>query len=184
MVIRCVLIRFIYFQPVNVILIVIFFPLLILYLEHLYLFFLVFILQYSLYDTTDRGQLAAGSFTTEIYCAKKSEFWLSMSYNQDMLRIDPYWFHRNCHGDKRDFFGYHWEKLLDIEGARLHWGKWLPTPGQKFENGVTFNLDFLKGAYDKMQDWLDLREKMDPHQVFVNKYWRGILELPNNSTTS
>ena len=102
-----------------------------------------------------------------------------MSYNQDMLRIDPYWFHHNCHGDKREFFGNFWNELLDIEGARLHWGKWLPTPGQTFENGVTFNLDFLKGAYDKMQDWLKKRDEMDPDQVFVNKYWRGILEIPS-----
>lgn len=102
-----------------------------------------------------------------------------MSYQQDMLRIDPYWFHYNSFGNKRDFFGYVWNALLGIKGARLHWGKYLPTPKQNFENGVTFDLDFLKKAYTQMGLWLKKREEMDPHQVFVNKYWRGILDIPH-----
>ena len=37
------------------------------------------------------NQKAANNFATEIYGAKSSPFWLSMSYRQDMLRVDPYW---------------------------------------------------------------------------------------------
>ena len=32
-----------------------------------------------------------------------------------------------------------------------------------------------------MDDWLKLREKMDPNQVFVSDYWRKILEIPAKS---
>jgi len=32
-----------------------------------------------------------------------------------------------------------------------------------------------------MDDWLKLREEMDPDQVFVSEYWRGILEIPAKS---
>ena len=125
------------------------------------------------------NQKAAGNFATEIYGAKESPFWLSMSYNQKMVRVDPYWWHGNK-GDKREYFSYFWDVLMDITGTRLHWGKYLPLPGQKCGN-TTFNLAYLKSVYPKMDDWLKFREEMDPDQVFVSDYWRGILEIPAKS---
>ena len=124
----------------------------------------------------ENNQKAANNFATEIYGAKESPFWLSMSYNQKMVRVDPYWWAYNK-GDKRQFFSYFWDVLLDIPETRLHWGKYLPLPGQKCGN-TTFNLAYLKSVYPKMDDWLKMREQMDPEQVFVTEYWRGILELP------
>ena len=97
-----------------------------------------------------------------------------------MLRIDPYWFHWNVYDKKRKFYSHVWDKLLEIEGARLHWGKYLPLPGQQCGK-ITFNLHYLREAYDKMDDWLEKRKEVDPDQVFVNKYWRGILEIPNKA---
>ena len=122
------------------------------------------------------NQQACNNLATEMYGAKETPFWLSMSYNQKMVRVDPYWWAYNK-GDKRKFFSYFWDVLLDIPGTRLHWGKYLPLPGQKYGN-TTFNLDYLKKVYPKMDDWLKMREKMDPDQVFVNDYWRDILEIP------
>jgi len=118
------------------------------------------------------NQKACGNLPTEIYGAKESPFWLSMSYNQKMVRVDPYWWHYNK-GDKRQFFSYFWDVLLDIPGTRLHWGKYLPHPNQVCGKS-TFNLAYLKGVYPKMAHWLKMREKMDPDQVFVTKYWRDI----------
>ena len=80
-------------------------------------------------------------------------------------------------GDKRKFFSYFWDALLEIPRSRLHWGKYLPLPGQKCGN-ITFNLAYLKNVYQKMDDWLKMREKMDPNQVFVTDSWRRILEIP------
>ena len=120
---------------------------------------------------------AAGNFATEIYGAKKSDFWLSMSYGEDMVRIDPYWFHWNS-GDKREFFTNFWNALLPLdEHVRLHWGKWLPEPGQ-ICGGKAFNLAYLKTAFPKMEEWLKLREIYDPKNVFLTDYWRKILEIP------
>ena len=121
------------------------------------------------------NQQACGNLPTEIYGAKESPFWLSMSYNQKMVRVDPYWWHYNK-GDKRKFFSYFWGVLLDIPGTRLHWGKNLPRPGQVCGKSI-FNLAYLKGVYPKMDDWLKMRERMDPDQVFVTKYWGDILEI-------
>ena len=125
------------------------------------------------------NQKACNNFATEIYGAKETPFWLSMSYNQKMVRVDPYWWAYNK-GDKREFFSYFWDVLLDIPGTRLHWGKYLPLPGQRCGN-TTFNLAYLKSVYPKMDDWLKMREKMDPDQVFLTDYWRGILEIPRKS---
>ncbi|CAH3138559.1 unnamed protein product [Pocillopora meandrina] len=121
------------------------------------------------------NQKAANNFATEIYGAKSSPFWLSMSYQQDMVRVDPYWWAYNK-GDARTFFSYFWDILLEIPGTRLHWGKYLPLPGQKCGN-TTFNADYLKSVYPKMDDWLKLREQHDPDQVFMTDYWRGILGI-------
>jgi len=121
-------------------------------------------------------QQACNNFATEIYGAKESPFWLSMSYGQNMVRVDPYWWAYNM-GDKRKFFSYFWNVLLDIPGTRLHWGKYLPRPDETYGN-TTFNLAYLKSVYPKMDDWLKMREMMDPDQVFVTDYWRGILEIP------
>ena len=126
-----------------------------------------------------KNQQACGNLPTEIYGAKESPFWLSMSYNQKMVRVDPYWWDYNK-GDKRQFFSYFWDVLLDIPGTRLHWGKYLPHPGQPCGKS-TFSLAYLKGVYPKMDHWLKMREKMDPDQVFVTKYWRDILEIPSPS---
>lgn len=125
------------------------------------------------------NQKAAGNFAVEIYGAKKSPFWLSMSFNQDMVRVDPYWWAYNK-GDLRTFFSYFWDILIDIPGTRLHWGKYLPLPGQKCGN-TTFNADHLKLVYPKMNEWLQLREEYDPDQVFVSEYWRGILDIKPKS---
>lgn len=122
-----------------------------------------------------KNQKAANNFATEIYGAKKSPFWLSMSYDQDMVRVDPYWWAFNK-GDPRVFFSYFWDVLLDIPGARLHWGKYLPLPGQKCGK-TTFNSEYLKSVYPKMNEWLKLRQEMDPGQVFVTEYWRGVLDI-------
>ena len=123
-----------------------------------------------------KDQQACNNLATEIYGAKETSFWLSMSYKRKMVRVDPYWWAHNK-GDKRKFFSYFWDVLLDIEGTRLHWGKYLPLHGQKCGN-TTFNLAYLISVYPKMKEWLKMREKMDPHQVFVTDYWRKILEIP------
>lgn len=97
-----------------------------------------------------------------------------------MVRIDAYWWVYNK-GDKREFFSYFWDALLDIRRTHLHWGKYLPLPGQKCGN-TAFNLLYLKSVYRKLDNWLKLRDEMDPDQVFVTEYWRSILEIPSSKS--
>ena len=117
-----------------------------------------------------------GSITTEVYASKASPFWLSMSYGRDVVRLDKLRYAYDS-GSPSDYYKYFWEALMGVKGMRFHWGKWMPENGQTFDN-VTFNLAFLKNAYPKLEQWLVLREQMDPDQVFVSDYWRSIFEIP------
>jgi D-arabinono-1,4-lactone oxidase len=117
----------------------------------------------------------AGNFATEIYATKASPFWLSPAYQQDVIRIDPYWWAHNK-GDARQFFEPFWQALLDIKGARLHWGKYLPTLNQHYQSRP-FNHAFIRQAYPKFDDWLALRARLDPKQIFLSDYWRDIFAI-------
>jgi len=37
-----------------------------------------------------------GSFSCEVYAAKSSRFWMSPSYQADVIRIDVFWFALQC----------------------------------------------------------------------------------------
>ena len=113
--------------------------------------------------------LNAGTFSCEIYAAQANQFWLSPSYKTDVVRIDVFWFGNNI-GNPADYFSKFWKRLAKFK-FRPHWGKYLPAPGS--EQGVAY----LKSLYPKWQDWKDLRQKMDPDQVFVNDYWRAQLDI-------
>lgn len=122
-----------------------------------------------------KDQKVAGNYGTEIYGAKKSEFWLSHSYNHNVVRVNPYWFVFQD-GHPRRFFNNFWEVFLSVEGIRFHWAMFLPEPGKMY-GGTKFDLKFLKKSYPKLDEWLEERERMDPDQVFVTEYWRKIFEI-------
>jgi hypothetical protein len=119
---------------------------------------------------------AAGNFIVELYAAKQSPLWLSPAFGHNAFRVDLYWWDKN-HGDINQYFSLFWEKLLDIPGARLHWGKYLPIPGQQYGDKV-FESDVIYRNYPLFNKWLTLREVMDPQQLFVTDYWRSILNIP------
>ena len=117
----------------------------------------------------------ASNFAVELYGARRSPFWLSPSFDRDVLRVDVFWWAYNL-GDPRKHFGFFWDALLDLDGARLHWGKQLPEVGRKCGN-IVFNPAFLKARYDRFDDWLAIRADMDPDAVFLTSYWKSILGL-------
>jgi D-arabinono-1,4-lactone oxidase len=120
-------------------------------------------------------QAAAGNFAVELYGAKRSPFWLSAAYAQDVIRVDPYWWAYNF-GSPEAYFTRYWKRLLDVKGARFHWGKYLPTPGLKYGQ-TRFGLDYLRSVYPRLDDWLALRRELDPRGVFLTDYWRRTFEL-------
>jgi len=119
---------------------------------------------------------ACGNFGCEVYSAKRSPYWMSMSYGRDVIRIDPYWFEYNLFGNINDFFTLYWNKLLNIETARLHWGKHFPKFGTKFSN-YTIGPDYVRKSYPRFDDWLALRQKYDPQNIFVTSYWKQMFGL-------
>jgi D-arabinono-1,4-lactone oxidase len=123
------------------------------------------------------SQEAAGNFACEIYGATASPYWLSPSHAGPVVRIDPYWWNHNPFGSPEKYFTLFWEQLLPIESARLHWGKFLPKPGQRL-GSITFNREWIEAAYPRFLDWLALREEFDPKQTFVTRYWRDLLGIP------
>ena len=106
------------------------------------------------------GFLATGTHATEIYVAKKSPYWLSPSFSQDVLRIDLFWFAKNEGRAERDFYPQHW-KLLEPFSPRYHWGKHLPIAPAA-----------LRPRFPRWDDFLRLREKLDPDGVFLTPYWK------------
>ncbi|HYO54243.1 D-arabinono-1,4-lactone oxidase, partial [Archangium sp.] len=107
--------------------------------------------------------------------AKSSPFWLSPAHGRNVVRGDPYWWASNK-GRPEQYFVHFWNQLMDVEGTRFHWGKYMPAPGQKCGNS-RFDLEYLKRVYHRLGDWLELRRQMDPENVFLTNYWRGIFDI-------
>jgi D-arabinono-1,4-lactone oxidase len=101
---------------------------------------------------------------------------MSQSYGRDVIRIDPYWWECNPRGTLEEFFAKYWDVLLVIPTARLHWGKHIPKVGSKYGD-MTIGPDYVAKAFPKFGDWMRLREKYDPEQVFVTTYWRELLGI-------
>ena len=113
----------------------------------------------------------AGIFSTELYAAKSSQFWLSPAYQTDVFRIDIFWFAKD-EGNPADYYDRFW-KALPAAGFnfRPHWGKYLPDP-----NGPQ-GTAYLQSQYPRWNDFMTLRQEMDPHNLFVTPYWKRQLGL-------
>jgi len=125
---------------------------------------------------------ALGNYAVELYGAKSSPFWLSPAYGRDVIRVDLFWWKHNK-SDPVKFFQKFFDRILaEIPDGRLHWGKYMPIVNHPFGsvhkgNQRIFNLDYLKQQYPKMNEWLKIREEMDPNQLFVTPYWRNLFNL-------
>ncbi|CAG8460176.1 13088_t:CDS:2 [Dentiscutata erythropus] len=120
----------------------------------------------KLKDYFASGDSATGNNATEIYTTKKSEFWLSPSYDyENVIRIDFFYFLGNKVGDPNEFFEKCC-KVFDGFEYRCHWGKYIPD---------NYKVDVNK--YSKYNQWMAIREQMDPNQIFVTQYWRKVLNI-------
>jgi FAD binding domain/D-arabinono-1,4-lactone oxidase len=111
------------------------------------------------------GYRHTGSFACEIYGTPGSDFWLSPAYQRDVVKINVFWFARNRGNPATEFFPAIWQRLKPL-GYRMHWGKVL--------SGDT---NYLRRQYPRWEDFMLLRARMDPLQVFVSDYWRAQLEI-------
>jgi len=115
----------------------------------------------------------ASNIVIELYGARTSPFWLSPSFDRDVVRVDIFWWAHNVGNARRHFVPF-WNVLLEVSGARLHWGKHLPDVGAKY-GSVTFDPTFLRDRYPRLDDWLRIRQRFDPDGVFLSDYWARIL---------
>jgi len=126
-----------------------------------------------------------GLYVWELYCAMPSPFWLSPAYTagddewkDGAFRVDPYWFADSAGDPAETFFRRLWELLRDNAiPFRLHWGKFQPV----YAAGDRTWVDFFKQQYPRWEDFLALRQKKDPNNIFLNDYWRdrfGLWDAP------
>jgi hypothetical protein len=111
------------------------------------------------------GFEATSTYSCEIYPTPKSNFWMSPAYQRDVVKVDPYWFGYNRGDPYVLYFPKFWDLLKKFD-YRLHWGK-----------SLSDDVGYLKEQYPRWDDFLALREEMDPHQVFLTDYWRRHLGI-------
>ena len=117
------------------------------------------------------GYAATGFYTVELAAGKKSDFWLSPAYSEAVIRINIMFFQKNSI-KAEDFFTQFWDLFQKNEiPFRPHWGKNLPLPSS------TSGPDYLQKQYPKWKDFLSLREKSDPNNIFLTNYWKTHLGI-------
>lgn len=123
-------------------------------------------------DGTPEGMYrATGAFAFELYAGKAERtFFLSPAAgDQNVFRVDVFWFGTNAANPVTDFFPQFWDALEPL-GYRLHWGKFLPEPDAAKKDRLT------KG-YPDFAKWDAVRRRVDPARTFLTRYWKEHLGL-------
>lgn len=123
---------------------------------------------------TTGGSAATGYSMVELYAGAKSKYWLSPSYGHNVLRVDVFWYRAND-GDpsnKAAFYDQFWCLLRNNNiPFRLHWAKFLPN--YDYDGWA----EYLKSQYSRWDDFMDLRAKSDPNDIFLTEYWSKRLNV-------
>lgn len=114
-----------------------------------------------------QGMSLTSYYTIEILAAKKSNFWMSPSYGEDVIRLNIMRFDTNVTEDI-NYYQQFWDLFKNAGNInfRFHWGKFIPPPSSNEGPG------YLKTQYPKWTDFLTLRSQMDPKNIFLNSYWK------------
>jgi phage shock protein PspC (stress-responsive transcriptional regulator) len=121
----------------------------------------------------ENGYTATGSYSCELYSAMKSDFWMSPAYRGDMFRVDVFWFGYNEGNPATDYYPQFWDLLTKKFECRFHWGKHMPV-----------NPEYLARQYPRWNEFMALRRRMDPNQIFVTQYWRDRLGIEPYTRTA
>ena len=117
-----------------------------------------------------------GNNAWELYAAKASDAWMSMSYSNGddvwkygAFRIDPYWFILNSE-DYIDLYRPIWI-LLHKQNIpfRLHWGKIFP---KMDDSAYDWRSIIVKNQFPRLAEFLAFRELKDPNGIFLSSFWR------------
>ena len=100
------------------------------------------------------------SFPVECRVAAADDVWLSTAYERESCYIAIHKYHRQQRGAYFDAF----ESIAVNHGGRPHWGK-MHTRGA----------DYLRGVYPRFDDFLAVRDRVDPQRRFGNSYLERVL---------
>ncbi|KRF16090.1 FAD-linked oxidoreductase [Nocardioides sp. Soil796] len=100
------------------------------------------------------------SFPVEVRMTPADDLTLGTSSGRDSIYLA---FHVNRRTDHTAYFGGV-EEILRAHDGRPHWGK-----------VHTRTADDLAPAYPRWQEFLDLRDRLDPDRLFTNTYLRRVL---------
>ncbi|MRG60907.1 FAD-binding protein [Agromyces sp. CFH 90414] len=100
------------------------------------------------------------SFPVEVRAAARDENWLSTAYGRPSGYIAV---HRYFREDPTEYFAAV-EQILLAHGGRPHWGKL-----------HTLGAEALRGRYPRFDDFLAVRDELDPERRFQNAYLERVL---------
>lgn len=100
------------------------------------------------------------TFPVEVRFAASDDLWMSTAYERETGYIA---IHQYVGRDHRRYFEAFWS-MLDGLGARPHWGK-------MHELGAAE----LRPRYPRFDDFVALRDRLDPQRVFSNPYLAEVL---------
>ncbi|AMB59079.1 D-arabinono-1,4-lactone oxidase [Microterricola viridarii] len=100
------------------------------------------------------------SFPLEVRAAAADDNWLSTAYGRDSGYIAVHRFFRE---DPEEYFRAV-EKIMMGHGGRPHWGK------MHYRDAES-----LRTVYPRFDDFLAVRDRLDPERIFANPYLRQVL---------
>jgi L-gulono-1,4-lactone dehydrogenase len=100
------------------------------------------------------------SFPIEVRVTPADELWLSTASGRASAYIAFHVYHASPH---EDYFR-ETEAIMTAAGGRPHWGKM-----------HTRDAGYLSGVYPRFDDFVSLRDKLDPDRRFGNAYLRQVL---------
>jgi len=100
------------------------------------------------------------SFPVECRVAAADDVWLSTAYERESCYIAVHKYHRQPRGAYFDAF----EAIAVNHGGRPHWGKI-----------HTRDAAYLRGVYPRFDDFLAVRDRVDPERRFANPYLERVL---------
>ena len=98
-------------------------------------------------------------FPIEVRVAAADDIWLSTAYGRDTAYVAIHQYHRLPHDKYFDAF----EQIVAPYGARPHWGKLHKLGAEQ-----------LRERYPRFDDFLAVRDRLDPQRVFGNPYTRQV----------
>ncbi|MEY9851239.1 FAD-linked oxidoreductase [Leifsonia sp. EB41] len=100
------------------------------------------------------------SFPVEVRSAAADDNWLSTAYGRESGYIAV---HRYYREDPKEYFAAV-EEIMTAHGGRPHWGK------MHYRDAES-----LRDAYPRFDDFLAVRDRLDPDRRFENPYLRRVL---------